>query len=84
MRRVLGGGINTWSCNGEGTDMAHDHCVWSNFHVPRVPNPEFINMQRSQEREVQGNQRLSSPEAHRDVSQEADGLREEVGLILHS
>lgn len=54
--------------------------------MPRVPNPELINMQRweSQQREVQGNQRLSSPEAHQDVSQEADGFGELVGLILHS
>lgn len=80
------GGINSWSYHGEGTDVAHDRCVWSNFHVPRVPNPELINMQRweSQQREVQGNQRLSSPEAHQDVSQEADGFGELVGLILHS
>lgn len=54
--------------------------------MPRGPNPALINVQRweSQQREVQGNQRLSSAEAQGDVSQEAEGLGEEVGLILHS
>lgn len=48
------GGINTWSYHGEGTDVAHDRCVWSNFHVPRVPNPEFINMQRPRSEKYKG------------------------------